>query len=93
MAHNKKLRLLCLHGMGQNALLFSKKSAALFRGTEDWIEKGKGIRERGVHAHMACIVYVNGPHAVLDPEYASIGERHVQAEQGVSDGKTTITRP
>lgn len=43
MAHhhsNKKLRLLCLHGMGQNAVLFSKKSAALFRGTEDWIEKG-----------------------------------------------------
>lgn len=39
MTH-KKLRLLCLHGMGQNSVLFSKKSAALFRGTEDWIEKG-----------------------------------------------------
>ncbi|KAI7880329.1 hypothetical protein K492DRAFT_162769 [Lichtheimia hyalospora FSU 10163] len=66
---NKKLRILCLHGMGQNAVLFSKKSAALFRGTDNWIEK----------------VYVNAPHAVLDPEYPSIGERHSRSDQGVSD--------
>ncbi|KAI9318658.1 serine hydrolase FSH [Dichotomocladium elegans] len=64
-----KLRILCLHGYAQNAILFRKKTAALFRDMEDTIER----------------VYVRGPHVVLDPEYASMVERATKAGNDVSE--------
>lgn len=40
MLNSKKLRILCLHGMAQNAILFRKKTKSLLRDIEDIAELG-----------------------------------------------------
>ncbi|KAI7859126.1 serine hydrolase FSH [Circinella umbellata] len=57
--NKKKLRILCLHGMAQNAILFEKQTSKFLQDLKDQVE----------------LVYIQGPHRVLDPELTSLVER------------------
>ena len=39
----KKLRILCLHGMAQNALYFEKKTAGILQDLKDRAELGENL--------------------------------------------------
>ncbi|KAI9266647.1 serine hydrolase FSH [Phascolomyces articulosus] len=65
----KKLRILCLHGMAQNAILFEKKTAGFFQDIKEQVE----------------LVYIRGPLKVLDPELVSLVERATQVGESVSE--------
>ncbi|KAI8139205.1 serine hydrolase FSH [Fennellomyces sp. T-0311] len=70
MAQDKpKLRILCLHGMAQNALLIEKKMAGFLQDLKDRAE----------------FVYVNGPHWVMDPELTTVAERETVVGVEVSE--------
>ncbi|KAG2171507.1 hypothetical protein INT43_008233 [Umbelopsis isabellina] len=69
VAVTRKLRILCLHGYTQNAITFSKKTAVLRKALKD----------------VAELVYVTGPHKVLEPEFLTVEERQAAAEQDVSE--------
>ncbi|KAI9491929.1 serine hydrolase FSH [Zychaea mexicana] len=66
---SRKLRILCLHGMAQNSILFEKKTAGFLQDLKDRAE----------------FVYVRGPHRVLDPELVSLVERATVVGEQVSE--------
>ena len=41
MENNKKMRILCLHGMAQNPILFERQTSKFLQDLKDQVELGK----------------------------------------------------
>ncbi|KAI8972494.1 serine hydrolase FSH [Pilobolus umbonatus] len=65
----KRLRILCLHGYTQNAIMFSKRTAAVRQSVED----------------IADLVYVTAPHYIHSPTLTSISERVEAEKEDISE--------
>ncbi|KAI8373181.1 serine hydrolase FSH [Radiomyces spectabilis] len=64
MSVPRKLRILCLHGMVQNATVFRKKTAVIRKKLDA----------------IAELVYVTAPHLIVDPRYTSEAMREAAAD-------------
>ncbi|GAA5808110.1 hypothetical protein MFLAVUS_001492 [Mucor flavus] len=72
MTAENKLRILCLHGMVQNAVVFRKKTAVIRKKLDK----------------MAELVYVTAPQFITDPKYTSEAHRAAaQDENAPEEGK------
>ncbi|KAI8378743.1 serine hydrolase FSH [Choanephora cucurbitarum] len=69
MTNTQKLRILCLHGMVQNATVFRKKTAVIRKKLDK----------------MADMVYVTAPHLVTDPRYTSEAHRAAAADENAPE--------
>ncbi|EPB81823.1 hypothetical protein HMPREF1544_11444 [Mucor circinelloides 1006PhL] len=69
MTAPKKLRILCLHGMVQNAAVFRKKTAVIRKKLDK----------------MADLVYVTAPQMTTDPKYTSEAHRAAAADENAPE--------
>ncbi|KAI8082004.1 serine hydrolase FSH [Gilbertella persicaria] len=69
MTNTQKLRILCLHGMVQNASVFRKKTAVIRKKLDK----------------IADMVYVTAPHLILDPKYTSEAHRAAAADENAPE--------
>ncbi|KAI9256207.1 serine hydrolase FSH [Sporodiniella umbellata] len=69
MTDCKKLRILCLHGMVQNASVFRKKTAVIRKKLDK----------------MADLIYVTAPQMTVDPQYTSEAHREAAADENAPE--------
>ncbi|KAG1469671.1 hypothetical protein G6F56_003122 [Rhizopus delemar] len=69
MTDTKKLRILCLHGMVQNATVFRKKTSVIRKKLDK----------------MADLVYVTAPQMTVDPQYTSEAHREAAADENAPE--------
>ncbi|CAO3628557.1 unnamed protein product [Mucor hiemalis] len=69
MTAPKKLRILCLHGMVQNATVFRKKTAVIRKKLDP----------------MADLVFVTAPQMTTDPRYTSEAHRAAAADENAPE--------
>ncbi|KAI8096538.1 serine hydrolase FSH [Halteromyces radiatus] len=65
----RKLRILCLHGMSQNAAIFRKKTAVIRKKLDK----------------MADLVYITAPHLSVHPDHTSEALREAAADPTASE--------
>ncbi|KAI9486382.1 MAG: serine hydrolase FSH [Benjaminiella poitrasii] len=66
---SSKLKILCLHGYTQNAIMFRKKTAVVRKGVEN----------------LADFVYITAPHHIIPPTFSDIAEREAAAKEDTSE--------